>query len=304
MVRTFLPIHVAPMTRPQPPVFFAPLLLLGSMLSLTLGASIAKGLFPVLGPAGVTFLRLGIGTVILFIVWRPWRTPISAARLGIIAVYGVVLGAMNLGFYEAIARLPISIAIALEFLGPLTLAFVMSKGRLDVLWATLALAGVVLLLPLTAVQARLDGAGILFALVAGAAWAAYIMMGKKAGAEAHPGTVTALGMLIGTLTAAPFGVVPVSAATWTPGMALAALAVGLLSSAIPFSLEMAALRHLDSKTFGILVSLEPAFGAVAAFLLLREHLTLMQGLAIVAVMTASIGSTITSRRGAKEVVLN
>lgn len=290
--------------RSQPSVFFAPLLLLGSMLSLTLGASVAKGLFPMLGPAGVTFLRLGIGTVILFAVWRPWRAQISRRQMGTIAVYGVVLGVMNLGFYEAIARLPIGIAIALEFLGPLALAFCLSKGRLDVLWATLALAGVALLLPLTTVQARLDGMGIFFALVAGAAWAAYIVMGKKAGADAHPGAVTALGMLIGTLTAAPLGAVPVVTATWTPGMALGALAVGLLSSAIPFSLEMAALRHLDSKTFGILVSLEPAFGAVAAFLLLHERLTWVQCLAIAGVMAASIGSTVTSRKRSKEVVIN
>ncbi|HEY1053408.1 MAG TPA: EamA family transporter [Prosthecobacter sp.] len=295
------------MTRPrsQPSVFFAPLLLLGSMLSLTLGASIAKGLFPVLGAAGVTFLRLGIGTVILFAVWRPWRARIPREQRGIIVVYGVVLGVMNLGFYEAIARLPVGIAIALEFLGPLSLAFFMSKGRLDVLWAMLALAGVVLLLPLTQVQARLDVVGIVFALAAGAAWAAYIVVGKKAGADSHPGSVTALGMLMGTLTAAPFGVVPVGAAVWTPAMALAALAVGLLSSAIPFSLEMAAMRHLDSKTFGILVSLEPAFGAVAAFLLLHERLTWVQCLAIAGVMAASIGSTVTSRKeGSKDVVLN
>lgn len=295
------------MTRPrsQPSVFFAPLLLLGSMLSLTLGASIAKGLFPVLGAAGVTFLRLGIGTVILFAVWRPWRARIPREQRGIIVVYGVVLGVMNLGFYEAIARLPVGIAIALEFLGPLSLAFFMSKGRLDVLWAMLALAGVVLLLPLTQVQARLDVVGIVFALAAGAAWAAYIVVGKKAGADSHPGSVTALGMLMGTLTAAPFGVVPVGAAVWTPAMALAALAVGLLSSAIPFSLEMAAMRHLDSNTFGILVSLEPAFGAVAAFLLLHERLTWVQCLAIAGVMAASIGSTVTSRKeGSKDVVLN
>lgn len=275
------------------------------MLSLTLGASIAKGLFPVLGAAGVTFLRLGIGTVILFAVWRPWRARIPREQRGIIVVYGVVLGVMNLGFYEAIARLPVGIAIALEFLGPLSLAFFMSKGRLDVLWAMLALAGVVLLLPLTKVQARLDVVGIVFALAAGAAWAAYIVVGKKAGADSHPGSVTALGMLMGTLTAAPFGVVPVGAAVWTPAMALAALAVGLLSSAIPFSLEMAAMRHLDSKTFGILVSLEPAFGAVAAFLLLHERLTWVQCLAIAGVMAASIGSTVTSRKeGSKDVVLN
>lgn len=275
---------------------FAPLLVVGSMLSLTVGASVAKGLFPMLGAGGVTFMRLGLGTLILFAAWRPWRGRISRQQFGTIAVYGVILGVMNLTFYEAIARLPIGIAIALEFLGPLSLAFFMSKGKLDVLWATLALIGVVLLLPLTNIQAGLDVAGILFALGAGASWACYIVVGKKAGVSAHPGVVTALGMLIGTLAAAPFGAAAVWAAEWDRSMVFAAGLVGLLSSAIPFSLEMAALKHLDSKTFGILVSLEPACGAVAAFLLLNEHLTWVQCFAIGSVMMASIGSTISSRR--------
>lgn len=286
-------------------LLFAPLLVLGSMVSLTLGAAIAKGLFPVLGAAGTSFLRLGVGTLILFAVWRPWRRRIPRRHWGVVGMYGLLLSVMNLAFYAAIARLPIGIAIALEFLGPLALAFVMSKSRLDVLWAALALLGVALLLPLTDVQAGLDVAGILLALAAGAAWACYIVVGKKAGAAVpHAGTVTAIGMLIGTITIAPFGAVAVWSATWTPAMALAAVAVGLLSSAIPFSLEMAALRHLDSKTFGILVSLEPALGAVAAFLLLHEQLTLVQCLAIGGVMTASIGSTLSSRRRAQEIVLN
>ena len=285
-------------------LLFAPLLLVGSMSSLTIGASIAKGLFPVLGAAGVTLLRLGIGTLILFAVWRPWRKPVSRHHWGSLALYGTILGVMNLTFFEAIARLPIGIAIALEFLGPLSLAFCMSKGKLDLLWATLALVGVALLLPLTKVQARLDVVGIAFALAAAASWACYIVVGKKAGSAAHPGTVTAMGMLLGTLTVSPFGVAAVAQVAWTPSLLLAALAVGVLSSAIPFSLEMAALRHLDPKTFGILVSLEPALGALSGFLLLHEHITLIQCFAIAGVMTASIGSTLTARKLAKEVVLN
>jgi inner membrane transporter RhtA len=242
--------------------------------------------------------------MVLFAVWQPWRVAISRRQLGTIALYGAIIGVMNLAFYEAIARLPIGIAIALEFLGPLSLAFFMSKGKLDVLWATLALIGVALLLPLNTVQARLDVVGVLFALAAAASWACYIVVGKKAGASSHPGAVTAIGMLVGSLTAAPFGAAAVWQVTWTSSLGLAALAVGVLSSAIPFSLEMAALRHLDSKTFGILVSLEPAIGAVSAFVLLHEHITLVQCLAIAGVMTASIGSTVTSRRKAKVVPLN
>jgi inner membrane transporter RhtA len=275
------------------------LLVVGAMLSLSIGASIAKGLFSVLGPAGVTFTRLCVGTMVLLAVWRPWRVTISRTQLGRIAVYGAVIGVMNLTFYEAIARLPIGIAIALEFLGPLSLAFILSKGKLDVLWAMLALIGVVLLLPLTTVQAELDIVGVLFALAAAASWACYILVGKRAGASSHPGAVTSIGMLIGSLTAVPFGAAAAWNAPWNPSLALAALAVGVLSSAIPFSLEMAALKHLDSKTFGILVSLEPAIGAVAAFVLLHEHITLVQCFAIGGVITASIGSTLTSRRRAQ-----
>lgn len=274
------------------------------MLSLTIGASIAKGLFPVLGPAGATLVRLSIGTVFLFAMWRPWRARISRKDIGTVVFFGVVLGLMNLTFFEAIARLPIGIAIALEFLGPLSVAFFLSQGKLDLLWATLALAGVLLLLPLTDVQAHIDVVGVFFALAAAACWACYILVGKKVGTAAHPGMVAAIGMLIGSLTVAPFGLVPVTQAEWTTSLVLMALAIGALSSAIPFSLEMMALKRLDAKTFGILVSLEPALGALAGFLYLHESITFLQCCAIGGVMTASVGSTMTARRVPKEVVLN
>ncbi len=274
------------------------------MLSLTVGASIAKGLFPILGAAGATFLRLGIGTVLLFAIWKPWRAGIPRQHLGTVLFFGVVLGLMNLTFYEAIARLPIGIAIALEFLGPLSVAFFLSKGRLDLLWATLALLGVALLLPLTEAQAHIDLVGVMYALAAAAFWACYILVGKKVGSVAHSGKVVAIGMLIGSLAVAPFGLLAVTQVDWTGTLVLMALAIGVLSSAIPFSLEMMALKRLDAKTFGILVSLEPALGAIAGFVYLRENITLLQCLAIGGVMTASVGSTLTARRQTKDVVLN
>lgn len=290
------------MIRPHGSAFVAPLLLVGSMLSLTIGASIAKGLFPVLGAAGASFLRLGLATIMLFVVWRPWRFSITRQQLGIIALYGSALGLMNLTFYESIARLPIGIALALEFLGPLSVAFFMSKGRLDILWAVLALVGVFLILPLTKVQARLDVVGIIFAAMAATAWASYILIGKKAGAAfAHAGTVTALGMAFATLIVAPFGVKSVWQVTWDGSLVVAVLTMALLSSAIPYSLEMAALKRLDSKTFGILLSLEPAFGALMALLLLHERITLVQCFAIGGVVVASVGSAVTSRRQNKDV---
>jgi len=273
------------------------------MLSLTVGATVAKGLFPVLGAAGTTLMRLGIATLLLFAIWRPWRAAISRKELGVIALYGGVLGAMNLTFFEAIARLPIGIAIALEFLGPLSVAFFLSKGRMDVMWATLALIGVVLLLPLSRAQASIDVVGVIFALIAASLWATYILVGKRVSTISHPGMVTATGMMVATLAVAPFGAQSVSHVTWTGSMATAVVAMALLSSAIPYSLEMAALKRLDSKTFGILLSLEPALGAITAFLFLRENLTLVQCLAIASVMTASIGSTVTSQRKARVIAL-
>lgn len=277
-------------------ILFAPALVIGSMVSLTVGASLAKGLFPILGAAGTTFVRLAIGGLVLLALWRPWRTSLSRLPWRQVVLYGVVLGVMNLTFYEAIARLPIGIAIALEFLGPLSVAFFLSRGRLDVLWASMALVGVALLLPLTQVQPGLDWAGIGFALAAAVSWATYILVGQKAGASSHSGTVTAIGMTIACLTVAPFG----TSAAWPVfsdlGLLPTAIAVGVLSSAIPYSLEMAALKQMDPKTFGILLSLEPALGALSAFVLLSEQISLLQCLAIACVVSASIGSTLTSRK--------
>lgn len=277
-------------------ILFAPALVIGSMVSLTVGASLAKGLFPILGAAGTTFVRLAIGGLVLLALWRPWRTSLARLPWRQVVLYGVVLGVMNLTFYEAIARLPIGIAIALEFLGPLSVAFFLSRGRLDVLWASMALAGVALLLPLTQLQPGLDWAGIGFALAAAVSWATYILVGQKAGASSHSGTVTTIGMTIACLTVAPFG----TSAAWPvfsdPGLLPTAIAVGVLSSAIPYSLEMAALKQMDPKTFGILLSLEPALGALSAFVLLSEQISLLQCLAIACVVSASIGSTLTSRK--------
>lgn len=290
------------MAQPDRSVLFAPSLLVGSMLSLTLGATLAKGLFPILGAAGTTVARLAVAAVLLSAIFRPWRARIARPKLGIIAAYGIILGLMNLSFYEAIARLPLGIAIALEFLGPLSIAFILSKGKLDILWAVLALLGVGLILPITKVQAHLDVVGIVFALLAALAWASYILIGKKAGSAAPSGMVTAIGLAIATLTVTPFGISALDAITWP--MVGTIIAMSVLSSAIPYSLEMTALKHLDSKTFGILLSLEPAFGAFTAFLFLKEHLTLIQCTAITLVVTASIGSTLTARKQSKELVVN
>lgn len=284
------------MSSPHRSILFAPALLVGSMLSLTLGASIAKGLFPLLGAAGTTCLRLGVGAFLLVALWRPWRTKLNREQWLHIGIYGVVLGVMNLTFYEAIQRLPIGIAIALEFLGPLSVAFFYSRSKADVLWATLALAGVGLLLPLTQVQAQIDLVGVGYALAAAACWACYILVGQRAGATSHSGMATALGMSVACLTVLPFGIAATGPVWADFSLLPSVFAVGLLSSSIPYFLEMIALKQLDSKTFGILLSLEPAFGALAAYFMLHEQISTIQCLAIGCVMSASMGSTITSRR--------
>lgn len=288
------------MSRPVRPALYAPLLVLGSMLSIAIGASTAKGIFPLLGPAGTAFVRVGVAAIVLLALWRPWRATLSRLQAVPIVTYGIILGILNLTFYEAMARLPIGIAIAIEFLGPLSIAFYMSRGRLDILWASLALIGVALLLPLTSLQRSIDPVGIGFALMSAAAWGCYIVVGKKAGTSMHPGYATAIGTTVGFLSIAPFGALTAWQTEWTSSLIFTAIAIGVLSSAIPFSLEMVALKHLDSKTFGILLSLEPALGALAAFLMLSEKISIIQCLAIGCVVTASIGSTATSRASSKD----
>lgn len=272
-------------------------MLLGSMTSLTVGASIAKGLFPVFGPAGTTFLRLCLSALILMLVVKPWRVRFSASQWRLVVAYGVGLGLMNFWFYEAIARIPIGIAIAIEFLGPLSVAFFYSRSRVDFVWATLALIGIVLLLPRgPSTETSLDWVGVGYALAAAAMWAFYIVVGQKAGANAPASLVTAFGVFFAFLTVTPFGAVAAKSIFEMPAFLPSAIAVGLLSSAIPYSLEMAALKRMDSKTFGIFLSLEPAVGTLAAFLFLRETLSIPQLIAIACVITASIGSTITANR--------
>jgi inner membrane transporter RhtA len=285
-------------------IFFAPALVIASMISLTLGASIAKTLFPLAGPSGTTVIRLGLAAMMLVIVWKPWRRKLTRAELKLILAYGVGLGVMNLTFYEAISRLPIGLAIAIEFLGPLGVAFFYSRTKLDVVWALLALLGIILILPLSTQQAPIDLVGVGFALIAAVAWAFYMIIGRKAGSSIHAGTVTTFGLLFGCLTVLPIGGMKALSLLQHLEFIPSALAVGLLSSAIPYSLEMMALKRLDSKNFGILLSLEPAIGAMSAYFVLSERLTITQLVAVACVMTASAGSTITSHKKSKNEVKN
>jgi inner membrane transporter RhtA len=264
------------------------------MLCFQGGAVLAKGLFPVVGAAGTTALRLGFSALVLVVVWRPWRMRLSFREMRVIVIYGLALGWMNLFFYLSLRSIPLGIAVALEFTGPLALAMMASRRAVDFLWILIAVLGLLALLPLGFSDKSLAPAGLLCGLAAGACWALYIHFGRQAGA-AHGGQTTALGMLIGSLMIVPIGVAEAGAQLFSPAILPAAFGVALLSSALPYSLEMLAMPRLPTRTVGVLMSLDPVIGALAGLALLGERLTWVQWLAIVSIMTASAGSAATSR---------
>lgn len=267
------------------------LALLASLVSLAVGTSFAKSLFPALGAEGTTAYRLVFATAILMAVFRPWRRRWVWADALPLALYGVTLGIMNLLFYSAIKTIPFGVAIAIEFTGPLAVAIWTSKKASDWLWVSLAVAGLALLLPLPGADAAtaLDPLGVLFAFLAGICWALYIVFGQRV-ALRYGAMATPMGMLAAALVVAPIGVWHAGSALLDPQWLVAGLAVAVLSSAIPYALEMFSLNHLPKNTFSILLSLEPAVGALAGWLVLAENLTLAQGLAIALIMAASMGT--------------
>ncbi len=268
-------------------------LLLIAMVSVQGGAALAKRLLPAVGAAGTAALRLAFATAMLLAFARPWRHwPRREAAAAVLA-YGFSMGAMNLLFYAALNRIPLGITVALEFTGPLAVALAGSRRALDLVWAGLAAAGLVLLLPLRGGARALDPAGVAFALGAGACWASYIVFGRRAG-ELHPQGTAALGV-----TAAAVLIVPIGAVTAGPRLAEVALwpvaaAVALLSSALPYSLEMVALTRLPARTFGVLMSGEPVVAALIGLQFLGERLRPMQWFAILCIMLATAGSASTA----------
>lgn len=273
-------------------------ILLGAMLSIQVGASVAKSLFPVMGALGTTTLRIGFAAILLCLISKPWRRTYNRDEIQKIAVYGVSLGVMNLFFYMALEKIPLGIAVALEFTGPLAVALWASRQKLDFAWAFLAAAGIYFVLPASAADsaASLDWLGIVYALAAGACWALYIVFGQRLSQSLPANVAASLGMAVAALVALPFGVFSVGKGLLQIGMWPVAFAVALMSSAIPYSLEMIALKRLPTKTFGILMSLEPALAAVSGFLFLKEELSLFQEGAIACIIVASLGSAVSSHR--------
>ncbi|WP_414147157.1 threonine/homoserine exporter RhtA [Erwinia sp. BNK-24-b] len=281
-------------------VWFSVSLLLIAMISIQGGAALAKTLFPVVGAPGITALRLGLGTLILCLVFKPWRLRFSRQQILPLLCYGLALGAMNYSFYLSIRTVPLGIAVALEFVGPLTLALAGARKLLDFVWVALALAGLWWLLPLGDSIYGVDIKGALLALLAGACWAVYILSGRRAGAEHGPATV-AMGSLIASLVFVPLGFTFADSGIWSLAILPVALAVAVLSSAFPYSLEMVALTRLPAKTFGTLMSLEPAMGALSGMLFLGENLTLPQWAGLLAIVLASVGTTLTLQSARPEI---
>jgi inner membrane transporter RhtA len=266
--------------------------LLGSLLCFLFGASFAKSLFPVVGAEGTTTLRQIFAALLLLLVMRPWRKPLSRRGRPALLAYGVALGFMNLCFYMSLRTVPLGIAIALEFTGPMLLAISSMRRPVDFLWIVFAILGLLLLLPLRTSTHNIDPTGALLALFAGAFWALYIVFGKRAGAE-HGRQTVAYGTLIAALVAAPFGVLHAGARLLDPALFPIALAIGALSSAIPYSLEMIALTRIPARAYSTFISVDPALAAIVGMIMLHETLTPLQWLGVVAVVIAAAGTAAT-----------
>ena len=272
--------------------------LMGSLVSLSVGTSFAKHLFPAVGAEGTTAYRIFFATLILMALWRPWRRRWSRQDLAPLALYGLTLGAMNLLFYTSLKTIPFGLAIAIEFTGPLAVALWTSRRGSDLLWVALAVLGLGLILPWRGLEApgALDPVGMGFALAAGVCWALYIVFGQRV-ARRYGGMATPMGMLAAAVLVLPIGIAQAGVSLFDTRWLLAGLAVAVLSSAIPYSLEMYALNHLPKRTFSILLSLEPAVGAVAGWIVLAERLSLQQVLAMGFIMAASMGAAWSAGRG-------
>jgi inner membrane transporter RhtA len=266
----------------------APALVLGAALSVQGGAALAKSLFDELGPPGVVLLRLFFGAIAVWALRPPRLRTRSRAELLVAGALGVVLACMNLSFYESLERLPLGIAVTVEFIGPLAVAVIGSRRRIDLLWVALAATGIALLAG--APGEDVSGVGIAFAALAGFFWAIYIVVGTYAGRIWHGTEALAPALALGTILVLPWGLASGGADLADPRLLAAGLGVGLLSSAVPYTLELEAMRRLPPHIFGVLLSLEPAVAAVVGLLFLDEHIHLRAVIAIVLVVVASAGA--------------
>lgn len=270
------------------------LAVIGAILSVQIGASIAKELFPALGAAVTASLRIGLSALMLLAVNRPDVRKLTRAQWKMVIPYGLCLGIMNIIFYLALSRIPLGIAVTLEFLGPLLLGIFSSKRWIEFLWVLLALAGIVLMAPWNNKHIDLPGAGL--ALLAGAFWAGYILMGRRVTAVLDGRQAVTIGMWCAAAVALPFAFTTGGFLNFRSDMILPSLALAFFCSALPFSLEIYALKHLPTKTFSILMSMEPGVAALCGLVFLKEYLSVQEFVAVVLVIIASAGATVNSRQ--------
>lgn len=263
-------------------------LVLTGIASVQFGSALATTLFDEAGPAGTVLLRTAFAALVLAAIWRPAMRGRGETTWRAVALYGVCLVGMNLCFYESLDRIPLGIAVTLEFVGPLTVAIAGTRSRRDVIWVVLAAAGVVLLAP--DIGDGLDALGVAFALTAGGFWGAYILIAARIGrGSAGLGGLSAA-MIYATIILVPFGLADAGADLLHPGVLAAGLGVALLSSVLPYTVELEALRRLPERTFGVLLSLEPAVAALVGLIVLDQHLLGREIVAIALVVAASAGA--------------
>ncbi|MFT4255202.1 MAG: DMT family transporter [Caulobacter sp.] len=268
--------------------------LFGGMVTMAGGASFAKSLFPEVGALGASAYRVGFAALLLLLLWRPWRFALTRKDLAGVVAYGAVTGVMNLCFYMSLRTIPLGVAVAIEFLGPLTLSLLNARKASHFLCIGLAAFGLLMLLPLDPRAATaLDPVGVGFALAAAVCWALYIVAGKRIG-HLHGGRSVAMGMSVAAMIVVPFGVVSAGATLLDPRLMLLGLVVAIFSSAVPYSLEMIAMKRIPKRTFGVMLSVEPAIGALAGLAVLGELLSLQQWAAIACIVAASAGAILTT----------
>ena len=268
--------------------------LFAAMISIQGGATLAKQLFPIVGVEAVTAYRLGFSAIILLFVFKPWKRKLQVGYRRYLVLYGIALGTMNFLFYQSIKTIPLGIAVGLEFTGPLAVALFSSRRKIDFLWIFLVVAGLLALVPFTD-NSALDMTGVLYALGAGVCWAFYIIFGQKAGNYYGTATV-AIGAAVAAVVYVPIGVASGGFGIFAPEHLPMAITVAVLTSAMPYALEMMALTRMPAKTFGTLTSLEPAIGAIFGFLILSEVLSAFQIVGIVAIILASLGASLSSKK--------
>lgn len=276
------------------------LVLIIAMISMQSSGSLAKLLFQDFPILSVSAMRLFLGALILALIFRIWQVKFKHIHYSAIISYGIALAGMNVLFYLAIARLPLGIAVSFEFIGPLSVALYHARQKFDFIWVGLAILGLVLLFPFNSTTS-LDPLGIFFALTAGACWALYIVAGQKPSGVSGNHTVC-LGMFVGMLCLMPIALfMGMPSAVWQPNHLMIFATLAILASALPFSLEMYALRNMTPLAFGTLTSLEPAVAALSGFIFLSEQLLWTQWLALSVIILASIGCTFTTQQAKQKI---